>query len=321
MGPGWLTPVSWQPAGPAALRRLEVQGKSPGSCLPPGQIKDLACILRGITPSRPSSALTLASRSRSQCSLNFLCDVGGVGKLEGPWRLFSLIPAGAGARSSSADKKFPARVPPPRHPPDPLDAPPDSARSRTLAAPAGPRGHGPPHPPAPRLPRESPTQPPRAGTRTDSPAPSATLRTLRRALLEKALAREEGLGTRGRASRQVHSGGSSLPLGLTPAAHGSWLRDDQSRRPAFQSTGRGGRRDRAGRGWRGGPLRRAPRRQRGAKSSRVPRGALRVQPGEGGGVRRKPWAQKGEACPSRGSTLLLDIPRFVSPNPLSSPLL
>lgn len=91
MGPGWLTPVSWQPAGPAALRRLEVQGKSPGSCLPPGQIKDLACILRGITPSRPSSALTLASRSRSQCSLNFLCDVGGVGKLEGPWRLFSLI--------------------------------------------------------------------------------------------------------------------------------------------------------------------------------------------------------------------------------------
>lgn len=91
MGPGWLTPVSWQPAGPAALRRLEVQGKSPGSCLPLGQIKDLACILQGITPGRPSSALTLASRSLSQCSFNFLCDVGGVGKLEGPWRPFSLV--------------------------------------------------------------------------------------------------------------------------------------------------------------------------------------------------------------------------------------
>lgn len=91
MGPGWLTPVSWQPAGPAALRRLEVQGKSPGSCLPLGQIKDLACILQGITPGRPSSALTLASRSLSQYSFNFLCDVGGVGKLEGPWRPFSLV--------------------------------------------------------------------------------------------------------------------------------------------------------------------------------------------------------------------------------------
>ena len=91
MGPGWLTPVSWQPAGTAALRRLEVQGKSPGSCLPLGQIKDLACILQGITPGRPSSALTLASRSLSQCSFKFLCDVGGVGKLEGSWRPFSLV--------------------------------------------------------------------------------------------------------------------------------------------------------------------------------------------------------------------------------------
>ena len=100
MGPGWLTPVSWQPAGPAALRRLEVQGKSPGSCLPPGQIKDLACILRGITPSRPSSALTLASRSRSQCSLNFLCDVGGVGLWGGDPLLPSTSPATPGGRSS-----------------------------------------------------------------------------------------------------------------------------------------------------------------------------------------------------------------------------
>lgn len=213
-------------------------------------------------------------------------------------------PAGAGARSSRAGKKFPARVPPPHHPPGPLDAPPGFARSRTLAAPRRPAGTRPPTPPALRLPQESPTQPPRAGTRTDSPAPSATLRTLRRAPLEKALAREEGLGNRGRASRQVHSGGGSLPLGLTPAAHGSWLRDDQSRRPAFQSTGRGGRRDRAGRGWRGGPLRRAPRRRRGAKSSRGPRGALRVPAGAGGGVRRKPWAQRGKACPSRGASWL-----------------
>lgn len=68
-----------------------MQRKSPGSCLPPGQLKDLACILQVITPGGPSSALTLASRSLSQCSFNFLCDVGGVGKLEGPWRPFSLV--------------------------------------------------------------------------------------------------------------------------------------------------------------------------------------------------------------------------------------
>ena len=84
-----------------------------------------------------------------------------------------------------------------------------------------------------------------------------------------------------------------------------WFLDPglDSQRPAFQRTGRGGLRDRAGQGWRGGPLRRTPRRRRRVNFCRVLREALYARSGRGWKAQEQTAGLEGKGLPTCSTSL------------------
>lgn len=199
-------------------------------------------------------------------------------------------PCGRDRSQFQGGQKVPGTHPSSPRPVGPLGAPPGSARSHTRAL----------SPCSRLLPdsRAAPTQAPRAGTRTPQhPRP-------RSARLDAHPSRRRMQGQRDWGLAAAHQGRCTVAEAPLP-----W---DSPRSPRFPAPGWAGPPSSLPAHWAGWARGRGGvggGRRREANSSGVPRGTLRVPPGGGGGAKRKLWAQRGNACPSRSASWLRPGPQ------------